>query len=249
VTAVGAGPRLDRPGTPERAWVGQLEQVSALRVGRPPRAVIVAPHPDDEVLAAGGLMQRLAHGGTHLTVVSVTEGEASHPNSPTVTPKALAARRAGELRRALDLLGLRSPTVLRLGLADGAVAAQTAALAARLDGLLGPDALCVAPWHHDGHPDHDAAGRAAATACAATGASLVGYLVWTWHWAEPGDHRVPWTRARRVALSGMELTRKRSAIGSFRSQTEALSDRPGDEAVLDVEMVAHFDRPHELFLT
>lgn len=249
MTTAGARPRLDLAGTPERAWIGgRLEKLAELQVRSPPRAVIVAPHPDDEVLAAGGLMQRLADGGTHLTVVSVTDGEASHPNSPTVTSEALAERRAGELHHALDLLGLRSPTVVRLALADGAVADHTAELVARLSGLLAPSVLCLAPWHDDGHPDHDATGSAAATACAATGASLVSYLVWTWHWAEPGDHRVPWTRARRVALSGMEMTRKRSATGSFHSQTAALSDRPGDEAILGVEMLAHFDRSHEVFL-
>ncbi len=211
--------------------------------------MIVAPHPDDEVLAAGGLMQQLAVGGTHLTMVSVTDGEASHPDSPTVTPFAMADRRAHELLEALDLLGLPDPTVVRLALADGAVAGDTTELVTRLRGLLGPDDLCVAPWDHDGHPDHDATGRAAAAACAVTGASLVSYLVWTWHWARPGDHRVPWARARRVALSGMELTRKRSAIKSFRSQVTALSGRPGDEPILDAEMLAYFDRAHEVFLT
>jgi LmbE family N-acetylglucosaminyl deacetylase len=45
-----------------------------------------------------------------------------------------------------------------------------------------------APWRHDGHPDHDAAGRAATIASAAAGAPLLQYLVWAWHWADPeGD--------------------------------------------------------------
>jgi len=250
VTTAGAGPRLDRAGTPESTWTGgQLEQVAELQVSRRPRAVIVAPHPDDEVLAAGGLMQRLSSGGTQLTVVSVTDGEASHLGSTTVTRRDLADRRAQELRQALDHLDLRDATVLRLALPDGAVADRTTDLAAFLGGLLGPDVSCVAPWDHDGHPDHDAAGRAAAVACKDTGATLLRYLVWTWHWAGPGDHRVPWSDARRVALSGMELTRKRSATGAFRSQIAALSDLPGDEAILDASMLAHFDRGFEVFLT
>jgi len=250
VTTAATGPRLDVAGTPETAWAdGRLDQLGELTVGRRRRAVIVAPHPDDEVLAAGGLMQRLSSGGTELTVVSVTDGEASHPGSPTVTPSALADRRAQELEQALHHLGLSAATVLRLGLADGAVADDAGELATRLGGLLGPDELCLAPWGHDGHPDHDASGRAAATACAATGATLVSYLVWTWHWAVPEDGRVPWAGARQVELSGVELARKRSATGSFRSQIAPLSELRGDEAILDAAMLAHFDRPYEIFLT
>jgi len=52
-----------------------------------------------------------------------------------------------------------------------------------------------------------------------------------------------------MALSGRELTRKRSATAAFRSQIAALSDRPGDEAILDASMLAHFDRGFEVFLT
>jgi len=250
VTPTPGLPRLDRAGTPETAWAGQrLARLPELEIGSPHRAVIVAPHPDDEILAAGGLLQRLSSAGTHLTVVSVTDGEASHPHSPTVTPTAMAERRVRERRDALDHLGLGAATVLRLGLADGAVADDTGDLVTRLRGLLGPGVVCLAPWDHDGHPDHDATGRAAATACALAGASLVGYLVWTWHWAEPGDRRVPWAAARRLALSGAELTKKRTAMRSFRSQIAALSDRPGDETILDAEMLAHFDRATEVFLT
>jgi LmbE family N-acetylglucosaminyl deacetylase len=245
---------LTGAGTPEAAWAGwQLEQLAELPVGNPghdcpKRAVIVAPHPDDEVLAAGGLMQRLSSGGTQLTLVSVTDGEASHPRSPTVTPRALADRRARELRLALDLLGLRSTRVVRLALPDGAVAGDADELVACLCELLGPDVLCVAPWDQDGHPDHDATGQAAATACTATGAPFLSSLVWTWHWAAPGDERVPWSCARRLPLTRIELTRKRWATRSFRSQISPLSEQPGDEAILAPGMLSHFERPYEVFL-
>ena len=82
----------------------------------------------------------------------------------------------------------------------------------------------------------------------ATGAGFLAYLVWTWHWAEPGDSRVPWNRARQLRLSPVDQTRKRWAIKSFRSQIEPLSDEAGDEAILSPEMLAHFARPFEVFL-
>ncbi|MDQ6617182.1 MAG: PIG-L family deacetylase [Actinomycetota bacterium] len=244
------GPRLDMAGTSEATWAtGRLQHLPELPLARYRRAVMVAPHPDDEVLACSGLMQRLSSAGTPLTVVSVTDGEASHPHSPTVTPMAMSDWRARERRQAFDFLGLGNASVVRLGLPDGAVGDDTSNLLECLKRLLGPDVLCVAPWNHDGHPDHDAAGHAAAMACAATGAPFLSSLVWTWHWAAPGDRRVPWSRARRLTLGRLELTRKRWATRSFRSQIAALSECAGDEAILPPETLGHFDRPYEVFLT
>jgi LmbE family N-acetylglucosaminyl deacetylase len=243
------GPRLDGEGTAESDWeAGNLDQLAALNLGNYRRAVFVAPHPDDEVLASGGLMQRLSGMGIPLTIVSVTDGEGSHPRSPTVTPLVLAEMRARERCQALDHLGLGA-RIHRLGLPDGAVAADTADLFSCLCRLLGPDALCVAPWEYDGHPDHDAAGRACAQACAARDGAFLQSLVWTWHWAAPGDPRVPWPRARRLALTPVELTRKRWASRSFRSQIAPLSDQAGDEAILPPPTLIRFDRPFEVFLT
>jgi LmbE family N-acetylglucosaminyl deacetylase len=211
------------------------------------RAVLVAPHPDDEVLGCGGLMQHLAKRGVPLTVIAVTDGESSHPDSPTVTRTDLAAIRAGERRHAIEHLGVAAQ-VLRLGLPDGGVAVHTATLAARLCSLLAPEVLCVAPWEHDGHPDHDAVAESAIQACAASGATLLRFLIWTWHWATPGDPRVPWTCARQLPLSPTEANSKQMAIAAFASQIAPLSDRPGDETILPPAVVAYFQRSHEVFL-
>ncbi|MBB1042901.1 PIG-L family deacetylase, partial [Dietzia sp. Cai40] len=67
---------------------------------------------------------------------------------------------------------------------------------------------------------------------AATGARLVEYPVWAWHWAAPGDPRVPWARRRRVVLTDHELAAKRAAVSEFVTQVAPLSDRSGDEAIL-----------------
>ena len=43
------------------------------------RVCIVAPHPDDEILGCGGLMQRLDKLGYKIVLFAVTNGTASHP--------------------------------------------------------------------------------------------------------------------------------------------------------------------------
>src|SRR5262249_25551365 len=103
---------------------------------------------------------------------------------------------------------------------------------------------CLAPWDHDMHPDHDAAGRAARTA---RSGRLYFFPVWMWHWASPGDRRVPWDRALRVPLPPRVVTRKRAAITCFTSQTEDPGDGLGP--VLPAGMIAHFTRGMEVLLT
>ena len=76
-------------GTTESRWLPWLAMASwpALDPAtcRPGRPLIVAPHPDDEILGAGGLLA-LAGG----EIVAVTDGEASHEAYPG-GPAALAA--------------------------------------------------------------------------------------------------------------------------------------------------------------
>jgi LmbE family N-acetylglucosaminyl deacetylase len=83
---------------------------------------------------------------------------------------------------------------------------------------------CAATWRGDGHPDHEAVGRAAAAATVQTEAMLIEYPVWMWHWATPGDPTVPWNRARRIELTGDALRAKAIAAESFSSQIRPMSN-------------------------
>lgn len=201
-------------GTPEADWraFGALDGLAAWDPGLPGRVVVVAPHPDDEVLGVGGTMTVLDGLGWVVAVVAVTDGEVAAPG---------AVRRA-ESAEAMRRLSLGHVPLVRLGFSDGAVAAAEDELAARLGPLLDGAALCLAPWRGDRHPDHEAAGRAAATACRRAGAALIEYPVWAWHWARPGDGAVPWERARRVDHHAA----KADAAQAFTSQLDAILPPP-----------------------
>ncbi len=238
-------------GTPELAWQ-QAPQLTALpqrhldRLG-PGEVVVVAPHPDDEVLGVGGTVARLHELGRVVRVVAVTDGEASHPGSVAVTAQELAARRADESVRALRHLGVTAP-VERLGVPDGHVADHEEQLAHRLEELVVGAALVLAPWREDGHPDHDASGRAATAATTSCAVHLAEYLVWAWNWARPDDPTFPWARAGQVPLSPAAQRAKARAITEFRSQVEPLGPEPEDGPVLPEGVLAYHRRPFEVLL-
>lgn len=249
VAARPSGPRthpIDAPGTGERAWAAwpwlntRPGAGLALLAGAK-SVVIVAAHPDDEVLGAGGLIAMLAAARARLRVVAVTDGERSHRGH--ASPASLARRRTAETATALRALGARTVEVNRLQLPDAGLAPREDELTAALRPLVSGFDLCLAPWDHDLHPDHEAAGRA--TRRARQG-SMYTYPVWMWHWAFPGDPRVPWDRAVRVPLPPRAAGRKRAAITCFASQTEDRGHGLGP--VLTPGVIAHFTRSMEVLL-
>lgn len=208
------------------------------------RAVVVAPHPDDEVLSVGGLLAQLAACGRPVEVVAVTDGTASHQGSTEWPVERLARTRPRESLKALQCLGLAIEPI-RLGLPDGGLKALRAVLAARLVSLLRPGDVVFTTWRLDGHPDHEATGEACALAAASTGARLAEVPVWGWHWSRPGDVRMPWQHAFRLPLSEEAVRRKRAAVNAFTSQLRRDAST-GSGPVLRATTVQRAARPFEV---
>jgi LmbE family N-acetylglucosaminyl deacetylase len=233
--------RIDAPGTAEAAWRAwpALRLLPAADSAGWTSAVVVAAHPDDEILGAGGTMALLAQMGARLRLVAVTDGEASHPGIED--PGELARRRIAESAAALKILGAHSVEVVRLGLPDTGVADREDELAGLLGPLCAGFDVCLAPWEDDAHADHEAAGRAARRATR----HVLRYPVWMWHWAVPGDERVPWHRCRQIPLPPGIAAGKQAAIQAFTSQLTARG--PSIAPMLPADTVAHFTRPWEVF--
>lgn len=237
-------------GTPESHWQAWLEHrrlvsLSADRLLKATnRVVIVSPHPDDEILATAGIMQYCFEASLPCMVIAVTSGEASHPASSLWPPQKLSQTREQESAQALALLCPGSKTIY-LRLQDGHVSEQRSQLLAELQQRLRPSDAVFCPWRYDGHPDHEATGRACAVAAGQVGCTLFEVPIWTWHWAVPGDSRVPWHRAVSIPMSVEQQALKRQAVSCF--TTQLLPDlSTGRQAVLPHWATARLLRTFEL---
>ena len=208
-------------GTPTHVWLGARRRLPELDLAACPEIVVVGAHPDDETFGFGATSTMLAGMGVRVQVVSASDGGASHPGLSSAARYRLERVRRAELDRAVSALGLPAP--ISLGLLDGEICDHEDRLADVLSEILAArpaGTWCAATWSGDGHPDHEAVGRAAAVAVGRTGAKLLEYPVWMWHWASPGDAAVPWERASEVPVTREALGRKEIAAQCFRSQFE-----------------------------
>jgi LmbE family N-acetylglucosaminyl deacetylase len=230
-------------GTPETDWAPwladrkwpQLDLNEA--AGR--RIVVLAAHPDDEVLGAGGLMMRLAAVGHPIVIVWATDGEASHPGSTVVSADQLRSMRREESRQSVARLGVVPEATHHLMLPDGRLDRCLGALRDQISDVVCSDDVVLAPWSQDGHPDHEAVGAIAGS----LGSVRWQYPIWMWHWATPGVPTVPWAQVRAVEVP--DVATKAAAIAMFASQVEPIGPDAADAAILPPHVVARFTRRSE----
>jgi LmbE family N-acetylglucosaminyl deacetylase len=222
-------------GTDELAWQSAL---AAVPLWSPPDGplLIVSPHPDNEVMAAGGLIYVWKQWGRKVTILSLTDGEAAYPQW-----KRLGRIRREELKDALQVLAESPASVVRLGIPDGRVAEYTGKVRGAIMSLATSNTTIISPFEEDGHPDHDAAGRICCEMAQAHGLSVARYPIWTWHHADPSTvNRAAW---RRFPLSDRAQAAKADALRCFPSQLAPYKRTP----VVPEHLVRYFARPYETF--
>ena len=126
-------------------------------VGHSRYSIIVA-HPNDEVIAAGGLISRL----NNVTILHVMDGAPSDRIATVAAgfsrPSDYARARRAECISALALANVPEDRILDFAVADHQAPHALAELTRRVAGFLqqsSPDVVLTHPYE-GGHPDHDA---------------------------------------------------------------------------------------------
>lgn len=125
------------------------------------RILLIAAHPDDEVIGAGIQMTRWNPGS--VTIVHVTDGCPKDPKHAQAagfaTREEYASARRRELGKALELAGMGEARCVELGFTDQQAHLHLPDLVEMVAGLIEeirPDVIYTHPYE-GGHPDHDAA--------------------------------------------------------------------------------------------
>lgn len=124
----------------------------------PQKALVLAPHPDDEALGCGGTIKLITSSGGIVDVLYLTRGEMGFETSqgaPKSAQNELARRRSAEAVDACRILGVRKVDFL-----DGrdSYLEQEPDLWRGVWQALQADAYrsVFCPWHNDNHADHAA---------------------------------------------------------------------------------------------
>ncbi len=210
------------------------------------RVLIVAPHPDDESLACGGLIQRAHSAGADVHIVFVTNGDdnpwpqrfverrlkVSHSDK-----KRWGRRRRAEALAAMAALGLPESAASFLSLPDQGL---TQLLLNADEGVLRTftreierwrPTLLVVPSGADTHPDHSAVFVLSQLALARLDETprQLRYIV---HFPRKHSERRGWT----VRLGAGEISTKRQAIRRHETQM-----------ALSRHRFLAYAKPHEVF--
>ncbi len=224
--------------------------MTALLAGR--RALILAPHPDDESLGCGGLIAAACENGLAPVVVILTDGAASHPGSQQYPPAALRMLREREAGQAARHLGLPPQNLYFLRAPDTELPAAGAEFDKYVQRLaeIGQAHRCgivLGPWLGDPHCDHAAAARMAAALAARAGWALLSYPVWGW--LRPADDLFDEPRAQGWRLGiAAQRARKAQAIAAHRSQYGGLIQDSPEGFILPAALLRVFARDFEVYI-
>jgi LmbE family N-acetylglucosaminyl deacetylase len=153
------------------------------------------------------------------SVIVLTDGTASHPNSRSHPAAKLRRLREAESRAGMNLLGAGPGAIGFMGLPDAdcpiagpafdAVVTAIAALAMRMGA-----GTILANWPFDGDPDHEAAHAIAQAAARESGAAHLSYTT-----VLPGEAPLPYSGAMRTEIDvSAYMPQKQAAIAAHRSQ-------------------------------
>jgi LmbE family N-acetylglucosaminyl deacetylase len=194
--------------------------------------LIVAAHPDDEVIGLVGQLHLLKNP----LLVHTTDGAPRNiPDRPTY-----AGIRRKELERALGLAGISPDRLRTFGAVDQESITDVAALSVFLQRLLAEIQPVVVVTHpyEGGHPDHDTAAFAVALAVnrlARRGSSAVPIVEFTsYHNGNPiglatmkaGEFLQLSAPSQTLTLNAENRARKVEMMGCFASQQEMLLNFP-----------------------
>lgn len=177
------------------------------------QAVIIAPHPDDEVIGCGGLIARLVAEGSAPHIIIMTGGEGSHKGCCSTASEDIINARRVLTRKALAILGVPMSNIHELNFPDGGIDLnhnEKAKLKALIDEL-SPDSVYVPHWG-EGWSDHVKTAEIVKNIVPAE-TDVWEYCVWMWYYNV--WRGLDWKNATVLKMTSYEHRLKLQAIDTY----------------------------------
>ena len=189
--------------------------------------LVLAPHPDDDVLGCSRLMRQVSGSGGSLVIVWLTDGGASHGALPADARPALVRRRRAEAMAGVRVLGVIPQAMHFLGYADGTLVERIPEARRAVEAICKCQGIrsVVVTDKDDGHPDHRAA---YAIAAGLSVPSVFSYPISTRY-----DGQVYAPPATAFHIAAEPADRKRQSLLQHRSQMEPEASFPLSPATID----------------
>jgi LmbE family N-acetylglucosaminyl deacetylase len=224
-------------------WIQRDEAVT-----RPESILLIAAHPDDEVIGAGSRLGSLPS----LTIAHVTDGaprnmyDAGRYGFGSWADYACA--RQAELAKALKVLSVNGARTVAVGVPDQEAAYRLKELTDRISTLIcdvNPDVILTHPFE-GGHPDHDACAFAVhAAVLRLNGPEIFEFACY--HAGPAGIRTGEFLQASHSAstvyLTPEEVAMKNRALACFETQRETLALFKPQTERFRVSPVYNFARP------
>ena len=179
--------------TAENSWVEKFRPVQEGALledyrGRKGNILVIAPHPDDDVLGAGGTMAAASDQGKGIFSVYITDGGGSPRKNRSISDEAMATRREREALSALRAVGAVGGFFLKRRSEElaGELGRPTEEELTEILQFIQPEEVFV-PAPYERHRTHQRCTRISIDALRTAGnreMTLLGYSLWGSFWGE-----------------------------------------------------------------
>lgn len=175
------------------------------------RTLIIAPHPDDEVLGCGGLIAKLVADGNPPYIVILTGRGASHSNCCGLESESIVSERRKLTKDALSILNLPLENLFELDFKDGHISASDIEEIREFNKIINDikPANILVPHKGEGLSDHLAARE---IGLSFKEVNLYEYCVWMWYYHQK---ELDWHNGYILQLSENQEGKKRNAIKTY----------------------------------
>lgn len=200
---------------------GRIEILQRLLSFRPNLLIkdsilLIAPHPDDEILGCAGLIQQALKTGKKIDVVILSGGERSHSGCCDTDKYTLIEARRGLARKAAQIIGLPLERIHFFNYPDGNISYgnESTEELKLLIGELAPEAIFV-PHKGEGWNDHIEAGNIIRK-LKLSEIQLYEYCVWFWYY---NVWNIDWENAYCIQMTPEQHKIKLKAMQAYITPT------------------------------